>query len=333
MEAIPGVELIDADELRARAENAEEALGIAQKTIEHLRAQLEEAMPGELIDLTRETAPPPELKENEKKSNVSGMVIVAGTRHGVGSTTVALNIAAGYASEGSKTLLIELDPKSPMLNSYFEFTQISFGIDEAIAAYRMKNYPEMKAGLILPKKLSPKNHLLKKAYKKLPTDLHFMLYSNRSLAEGSDEVGSLEFAEMLEYLRYEYGYKSIVVNVSCENYKTVSELVAASQTGCKLYTVMTQDTVAVASASKLIDEIGNTSENKNFSGALFVINRYSENVPVTKQKIAKYLNQSINKFIMLSEDTEGYYKAISEAQPYVSDGKYRNEYVELYHAL
>ena len=328
MESVPAIEPVEANAMAVRMSEMENELEDAHKLIQRLRDQIDNKGSDDVEDLSIETEAPREIAENKDRTKIAGMVIVTGTRHGVGSTTVALNLATSYAMKGTKTLLVEIDPLSPMLNSYFEFTQITAGIEEALEAFNGEKYSDLRTSLIVPKKLVPKNHELKKAYKKLPADLHFMLYSNKSLIDRRDH-NLTGLPKMLEYLRYEYGYKNVVLNVSCDNIPLVVDFIENSQAGCKLYTVLTQDTVAIASASKLIQNLGKSGNSVNLSDAAFVVTRYNEKVPVTKQKIARYLNQSASKFFTLSEDTEGYFDAVSSAQPYVLIGKKRAEYKSL----
>jgi flagellar biosynthesis protein FlhG len=67
-------------------------------------------MPDQAYDLRR-LATHCDRAESPRRSDRPALVVVAGGKGGVGTTTVALNLAAAIAQTGQRTLLVDADPR------------------------------------------------------------------------------------------------------------------------------------------------------------------------------------------------------------------------------
>lgn len=75
---------------------------------------------------------PPAEKEPQTESHNGRFITVVGARSGAGSTTVALNLAATIAAEGTETILVDFDTRQGHASLYTGHSQ-SAGIQEWLA--------------------------------------------------------------------------------------------------------------------------------------------------------------------------------------------------------
>lgn len=265
-------------------------------------------------------------------------LLFIGAKHGVGATTVALNTAASLAGRGYKTLLVEVNANYPMLNQYFEFTHIPFGINEAIKDISEGNISNIDRAIIRPHGLSPTQANLYKTYKKLPAGLHFMLFSNDTLVshnyENNTALSEATIYTLLNYLIKRQQYSHIILDIQCDDRRMLQ---AVLNSGCnidKLAVVTSQDPHALATTGILITTLSRARMASLVANGEFVVNRYNPAASMTVSKIEKMLHIGNTQLSKISEDSTGYLSASMSALPYIiNKGRFAVEYDNLRNRL
>lgn len=250
-------------------------------------------------------------------------ILFLGGKHGVGTTTIALNFASSIAARGFKTLLIEVNSHYPMLNQYFEFTHVPFGVNEAVVAVASGELGDVDKSIIRPHGLSPTQSNLIKTYKRLPAGLHFMLFSNKSLIDDSYEknplVSEASIYTLVNYLTRQQKYSYVILDVQCDDNRLLKCIYNSGLEIGKLCMVLTQDTHALASAGAQIIEMSRSHLPSLVANGEFIINRYNSSVPITQKKIETMLHINANQIFRIPEDTPGFQSAAYNALPYITN--------------
>lgn len=276
----------------------------------------------------------PQLPDNtvyKTSSESPKSILFIGAKHGIGTTTAAMNFAAGLAGRGFKTILIEINPNYPMCNQFFEFTHVPFGIEEAAKAVASGEMGNVDKAIIRPHGLRPTKGSLYKTYKKLPAGLHFMLFSNQSLVSHTYEKNPLiteaTLYTLLSYLVKRQQYSHIIVDIQCDDFRTQESLLMSGYQFDKLCIVLTQDPHAVASAGIQITNLSKAHASSLIAGGEFIINKYAPNAPITQKKIEQILRVGSAQITKLSEDTNGFLTAAAAGIPYMlNSGHHWMEY-------
>jgi len=248
-------------------------------------------------------------------------ILFLGSKHGVGTTTMALNLAASIAGRGYKTLLVEVNPHYPMLNQFFEFTHVPFGVNEAVVAVASGELGEVDKSIIRPHGLSPTQSNLTKTYKRLPAGLHFMLFSNKSLVENSYEknplVSEASIFTLVNYLIRQQKYSYIILDVQSDDQRLLNCIYNSGLNIDKLCMVLTQDAHALSTAGAQIVAMSRSHLPSLVANGEFIINRYNPGIPMTQKKIETMLHINPNQITRIPEDTVGFLSASYNALPYV----------------
>ena len=261
-------------------------------------------------------------------------ILMVGSKHGVGNTTIALNLAASLAGRGFKTLLVELDSNLPMLNAYFEFTHVPYGFEECVNAIANGKIEEVNRAIIRPAGLSPAQISVAKTYKKLPAGLYFLLFSNESLVKhtysSNPFVTEANIYTFLSYLTKRLQYSYVVLDVRCDDNRLLSCIVNSGYSVNKLCVTLSQDPHAVSSAGTLITTLARAHASNLVAGGEFIVNRFNPSVSVPLAKIEKLLRLTSGQMSKIGEDSSGYITAAQMALPYIqNNGRFRQEYETL----
>jgi len=271
----------------------------------------------------------------ETSSRGDGQVVVfMGTKHGVGNTTVALNTAVALANRGYKTCLIELNRQFPMINEFFEFSNIVRGLDTAIQAIKQNNTRFASQCLIKPHGIHTTNKSLLKVYKRLPGSLHFLLYGNEFLHRCKDGsapyITERERDDLLYFLTVQEKYRYVVIDLQPDDMKTIHTFLSGGCQIHKLILTMTQDPHSITTAGYLIPTFARGKNSALLRNMGFVVNQFSALNKMPLKKISDFLHVDINRLDRISLDSKGYMDASFSIVPYfLSKGKYVNEYTEL----
>lgn len=303
-------------EMEAEISKLKAELKEAQDKTSEVSIKVDYSMDGSIVLPDMEDYVKPDPSDNH-------VFLFMGAKHGVGTTTAALNMAALLAATGQKTLLIELNSKYPMLNQYFEFTNLTAGVDTACEGLKTGNFRALESAIIKPHGLTPANHGLSKAYKKLPGGLHFMLFSNSYLLANKAGSGSLaaeSFKDMIYALLIQLKYSYIIIDVQADEKELYDMCLNAGFAADKLVMVLSQDPHAMSSAGYLISDIAKTPSGKLVKDAVYLIDQNISSLEPSTKKIAKYLSTDPKQCVPLTLDRPGHIKAAMSALPYVYQG-------------
>lgn len=277
----------------------------------------------------------PMLPDNipyEKNTSPIRISLLLGAKHGVGTSTVALNLATALASQGNSVLLVELNNRFPMLNQFFELTHVPCGIEEALAAVTNADSTKLWNSIIQLRGISTKQRNLAQAYRRLPVGLNLMLFSNNSLANHALNTRLLynetTINSFLHFLMMQKKYTHVILDAQCDDFALLDSVISSSAAITDLSIVMTQDPHTIASAGQLMTYITKSSAPNLLVGCNVFISRFNKSVSISQSKIEKMLHLAPDQIIPLSEDSSGYLEASCNAVPYVINGRFKLEYTQ-----
>ena len=270
----------------------------------------------------------------EVKNANTHTYLFAGTKHGVGNTTAALNMATALAEKGYKTLFMEFNSHFPMVNEYFEFITIPRGIDTAIAGLKSGNRISVDAAIIKPHGIQTGKKTLSRAYGRLPGALHFMLFSNNFLqqekqgyAEAFDEKDLLA---LFRYLSDQLGYLYLVIDIQPDDDIGRTIFRQCGEEIDQLVLTCTQDPHSITTAGLMINDLARSRSSGLVQTMKILISGFNGANDLSVGKIAKWLNMSPKRFYQLTDDRVGYYKAACSMTPYLlSGGRYAKEIYDM----
>lgn len=260
--------------------------------------------------------------------------LFAGTKHGVGNTTAALNMATALAGKGYKTLYMEFNSHYPMVNEYFEFISIPRGIDTAVAGLKNGNRISVDAAIIKPHGIQTGKKALTRAYGRLPGALHFMLFSNSYLQqEKQGNNGKFEAKELLDLFRYlsdQLGYLYIIIDIQPDDDMGRTIFRQCGEAVDQLVLTCTQDPHSITTAGLMINDLARSRSSELVKTMKVLVSGFNSANDLSLGKIAKWLNMSQKRFYPLTDDRVGYYKAACSMTPYLlSGGRFAKEFYDM----
>lgn len=260
--------------------------------------------------------------------------LFAGTKHGVGNTTAALNMASALAERGYKTLYMEFNSHYPLINEYFEFISVPRGIDTAITGLKNGNRISVDAAIIKPHGIQTTKKALSRAYSRLPGALHFMLFSNSYLQKekqgGNERFDANDLLNLFRYLSDQLGYLYIVIDIQPDDDMGRTIFRQCGEAVDQLVLTCTQDPHSVTTAGLMINDLARSRSSKLVKTMRVLISGFNGANDLSVSKIAKWLNMSSKRFHVLTDDRIGYYSAAYSMTPYIlSGGRFIKEIYDL----
>lgn len=276
-------------------------------------------------------------KESDYRPAPTGdgrLIAFMGTKHGVGNTTVALNTAVALANAGFKTCFIELNQKFPMVNGFFEFNNITFGLDTAVMALQQNNYNIASRCIIKPHGVNTVNKNIKKVYNRLPGPLHFMLYSNEFLIKSKTEeapiISDRDLKDLAYFLTVQERYSYVIIDLQPDDQAALDTFLVSPYRVHQLVLTTTQDTHGIKTAGLMITALARSRGSDLVRAAEFVVNQFSSKNRMSADKICEALHIPRSRLSKITLDSEGYMNANYTMVPYIlTKGKYGNEYMDL----
>ena len=312
---------------------------LAEKTKEIEALQL--AVPRDIVDSMEETLdadfvviPDDETEIRPSPTGDGNVIAFMGTKHGVGNTTVAMNTAIAMANCGFKTLYIEVNRQFPMVNEFFEFSNIVRGLDTALSALQRNNSKLAAQCIIKPHGIVTKKRALSKVYHRLSGPLHFLLYSNDFLIKCKDGTAPYfterEFKDLIYFLVMQERYSYIILDIQPDDQPSINTFLCSAYHVNQLVLTMTQDPHSITTAGFMITALARSRNPSLIRNAEFVVNQFSPGNKMSISRISDFLHLPTNRLQKISLDSKGYMDSSFSAVPYIlSKGKYSNEYVDL----
>lgn len=319
--------------LTQELEAAKAQISLLERRLKERPATVPEAENGDITE-----APDLDVEYNtsflEPKNGQTHTIVFLGAKHGVGNSTLALNTAASIAKKGYKVLLMEFNGRFPMINHFFEFTNVTNGIDTACDGILSNNTKAVDKAIIEPHKLKTQRRQLHKAYRKLPAGLHFMVYSNGFLTSGKQTLDLRAMKDVFYYLTMQLQYAYIIVDIQPDD-EVASELFLKSGfLADKLVMTMTQDTHSVISAGYMIQKYAAGRSANLIKDAMMILNRYQGGASIKRADIQKWLNLGSRTMLCMTDDPVIYFDSSCFGIPYVcSKAKNVGEYTAILNGL
>lgn len=261
----------------------------------------------------------------------SNTVVFMGAKHGVGNTTVAINTAVILAQKKYKVLYMEFNRNFPMINHFFEFLNVTNGIDTACDGIISNNTTAVDKAIIKPKLIKTKNGHLNKAYKRLPENLHFMLFTNDFLTdEKKNIVNDRSIKDLFYYLTMKLQYSYIVVDIQPDDKVSKELFLNSGFMTDKLVITMSQDTHGIVSAGYILKDLASGRSVNLVKNAFIVLNKFQKQAVIKKNDIQKWLGVDSNNFAIITDDSVSYLDSFNYSIPYAcTRAKFVSDYLQI----
>lgn len=210
----------------------------------------------EILDLEYKERLEKEHSEFLSRSDSGGgqnIISFIGGKSGVGTTTVAINVATDLALQGKKVLYIELNSYSPAVGYWYQLDNKAKGLELAVKAIKDGEYRGIARNVISSRLLKSGEH--KKYYKGFPDSLDFLLFSQQvTLAKSTRiDISKNELRDLYFYMLQDGAYDYIIVDlrIDDEDEWMIGTLVYSS----KIYGVVTQDISSLAYLQYRVDRV------------------------------------------------------------------------------
>lgn len=270
----------------------------------------------------------------ESRTGQSHSIVFMGSKHGNGNSTLALNTAVAMANKGQKVLLMEFNSNFPMINHFFEFINITNGIDTACDGILSGNTRAVDKAIIQPRQLKPQRRQLSRSYKKLPPTLHFMLYSNGFLTTENQGIDQRAIKDLFYYLTMQKQYAYIIIDIQPDDNLAKNLFLNSGFLADKLVLSLTQDTHSIVSAGYMLEKLAAGRSVNLAKEAVIVINKYQTTASIKKADIQKWLGLNPKSIICMSDDSAVYLDSSCYGVPYVcSKARFTGEYEDIVSAI
>ena len=325
------------DALQKKLDNTLKELDNANKLVEKLESELKNTHSVDLNDSNSDLnyAEDLSIKYNEDyivASNGSyNTIVFMGAKHGVGNTTVAINTAVILAQRKYKVLYMEFNRNFPMINHFFEFLNVTNGIDTACDSIISNNTTAVDKAIIKPKLIKAKNGHLNKAYKRLPENLHFMLFTNDFLIDDKKNiVNDRSIKDLFYYLTMKLQYSYIVVDIQPDDKVSKELFLNSGFMTDKLVITMSQDTHGVVSAGYILKDLASGRSVNLVKNAFIVLNKFQKQAVIKKNDIQKWLGVGNNNFAIITDDSVSYLDSFNYSIPYAcTRAKFVSDYLQI----
>lgn len=237
------------------------------------------------------------------------VIAVAGATQGVGSTTLAVDLAAYLASNGKNVLLLEFNDFHPSVNEMFRLTRIPRGLGMAMKAADAGDAEALDRTIIKVNTLKSITKSQTRVYQSMPDGLNIIPYSNKDLeacySENGMPMGSEMIVTLCQRLKLRETYDYIICDIRFENAQTLSELL---NTGVytQLIAVMSNDLHSIGNAKSMLSALSSYSNPKLVDNAILVVNRYVAGGAYSEKDASRIFGRDTSRIILLADDESNY---------------------------
>lgn len=277
----------EAEKQRKETEREKEKVELQKQEIqkrEHLIAEKEKELK-ELQKQQEKIKPPsdnPVLSSNQ-------IITFVGSKHGIGTTTLAFSSALMLAKLGYHTLYVEFDSLSPSTPIWYDYGKIDKGIDSAIISISKKRQDKISDAIITNEEF---RHFesTKTTASYLSKNIDFFvfskLYLSRDSREDVQEFLNMSYTkDLFLALVYQLGYDFVVLDVPPEINNEVMK--NACMYSSKIFSIVSQDISAIGygvNKTHAIAQRGIILKNKLY----YIVNRFNPKI-VSEKMMREYL--------------------------------------------
>lgn len=328
---------------RAGADDAEELVK-ARKEIDVLQKKLNEAektAAKKSDEAEKAWSEYLNLEQQISSNSKQRVCMFYGAMPGVGTSTLALNVATYLALKRYKVVYIEFNNICPTLSYWYDLGEITQGLEKALMGIETRSYKDVNRNIVTKQNILELNSDLVDRHAKYPDLLHYMFFSNKHMKQQAGEaikIAPNTFKDLLLLLLYKEGYDYIIVDVYSHSDYHILETVSTFSTTNVF--VMNQDIVSIGTslnkfaaleATGLDFEMLKESEaNKknslepvqNFKN-FYIINKFKDDAIFSKKKIVDWI-QADKKIFYVPENSTEILNATYKALPVILTSKNRD---------
>jgi MinD-like ATPase involved in chromosome partitioning or flagellar assembly len=221
------------------------------------------------------------------KNNKQRILSFSSGRHGVGTTTVAMNLAFQLAKDGQRVIFIEINDSTPAVNYWFELGKLDTGIETAVKSMEEDQFHQVEDAIIFGKELVKNEIDGNYPYRHFPETLDFMLYSQTELSKRVEEKNRHYYPtkDLLLFLLFHLNYDVIVLDLPPRPEE--SSLLQLMTYATHLFFVVSQDVSSIGYALYYLNE--KEKVGMKWKGKIhYVVNHY-ERLKLTIDDIKDWL--------------------------------------------
>lgn len=287
------------------AKRQQEAMLRQQRDEEARRFQEQERLRLKTLELQKEAE---ELKRNREaeqfinreipKHSKQKILTFVGSEHGVGNTQVAFNTAIQLATNGYKTIYIELKERPSTIDYLYQLHRnADNGLEAALFSLNSQDFHGVHKSITRMKDVIERTSdadIMLNAYKSFPTNLDYLFFSP-GYTDASNELSAgnpTALKELCMHLLFEGGYHFIVLDADIEKSNPYTEV--ALRFGTHVFYTLTQDVCHIGNSVRHVTAL---DKSINLVEKLYyVVNKY-EDAELNRNAISDWLKTDVRLFV------------------------------------
>lgn len=245
-----------------------------------------------------------------KYSGKDKIITFFGAKNGIGTTTVAYNVALELAYRRKNVLYIELNDVNPMIAYWYDVYSslaLNNGIDKAILGFETGINKDIDESLITREELiTNSNPTLAENFKKFPKTLDYLFFSAEYIeAKNKPIISSNSFSQVLLYFMQQVNYNYLILDVNTRIDQSLIE--TALTFSNKNYIVISQEFSSIGYYQRFFEILRRKGMDfskkedgkKDLSDKnAFVLNRYVPKARFNMKAIKDWLDNPNEIFIV-----------------------------------